>query len=381
MKSYAVFHLDGERGLRGGERQLLYLACALRARGHRNVVVCRKDFPLSREAQRLGLERLHLPFLTEWDPITALSLSLACGKAQGPLLHAHTAHAASVAALAGWLGRIPWVVHRRVDFMLRGPLSRRFKYQPAGRVIAVSKAIQGILQEEGLPPGRTAVVPDGIPVGEEECRWAGIEPDRFSPPTKEEKACLRRELSEEFDIPSEATWVGNLAALVPHKDHDTLIAAALLVLIRRPKTVFLIAGEGPEQGRLLKKIQRMGLVGRVLLVGQRRDAAGFLKALDLFVLSSWGEGMGSVLLEAGACGLPIAATDAGGIPEIVEDKASGLLCPARDPEALAANILRLIEDWELAAGLCARARKGLVRFGLSRMAERMEEIYGQARLG
>ena len=94
-----VFHIDGEKGLRGGERQLLYLACALRRRGHRSVVACREPSPLAAEAARLGLERLALPFLAEFDPLSAAALRRAAGRAERPVLHAHTAHAASVAAL------------------------------------------------------------------------------------------------------------------------------------------------------------------------------------------------------------------------------------------------------------------------------------------
>lgn len=373
--SFDVFHLDGERGLRGGERQLLYLACALRARGHRSVVVCRSSAPLGAQAKRLGLEVLPAAFAMEWDPVSALALARACRRARRPILHAHTAHAASISALAGQLAGIPQVVHRRVDFALAGGLSRRFKYDPAQRVVAVSEAIRGVLIGSGIDSRKIEVVPDGLPTDAEECGWVGMEERHFAPATATEKERLRRELAEEFNIPPQATWIGNLAALVPHKDHDTLIAAALIVLLKHPDAVFLIAGEGPEQPRLLSQIKRMGLLGRVLLLGQRPDAAALLKALDLFVLSSWGEGMGSVLLEAAACGLPLAATNAGGISELVADKSTGLLCAVRDPEALAANILRLLDEPSLARGLSEEGRRRLPRFGLRRMAESMEKVY------
>lgn len=85
--------------------------------------------------------------------------------------------------------------------------------------------------------------------------------------------------------------------------------------------------------------------------------------------------MGSVLLEASACGAPVAATTAGGIPEVVEHGRTGLLCPPRDPEALAGNISRLLEDRDAALRLAAEARHSLPRFGLRRMAEQIEEVY------
>jgi glycosyltransferase involved in cell wall biosynthesis len=370
-----IFHLDGERGLRGGERQLLYLAAALRARGHRNTVVCRRGSDLEAEARRQGFLTVSLPYLWEWDPFSAWKLSRLARSARRPVLHAHTAHAAALAAFASPLSGLPWVAHRRVDFELSGRLSRRLKYDRAGRVVAISQAIAGMLERCGIPPSRIAVVPDGLPVGDKERSWTGGSEERFFPASSEEKSRLRREFSQRFGVRESDFWVGNLAALVPHKDHDTLIAAALLVLQKLPQTTFLIAGQGPEQQRLVKQIKLMGLAGKVFILGQVEDPAPFLRSLDLFVLSSWGEGMGSVLLEAAACGVPIAATTAGGIPEIVADGSSGLLAPPRDPEALAGAIARLLGDPALAQRLAAQAREDLPDFGLERMAGQMEDIY------
>lgn len=377
-RKYDVFHLDGERGFRGGERQLLYLAAALRARGHRNTVVCRRGGALAREAQRLQLKTLFLPFLTEWDPLTALRLRSLALASENPILHAHTGHTAALAAMAGALRKLPHVVHRRVDFPVNNFLSRRLKYRSAGLIVSVSRAIRDILGSCGLDKRRIEVITDGIPVGGEECAWAGVDDERFTPPSAELRSRLRRELAQEFHIASDAPWVGNVAALVPHKDHDNLIAAAVLVLQKRPETIFLIAGEGPEGPRLLSRIGRLGLLGRVLLLGQRADPMPLLKTLDVFTLSSWGEGMGSVLLEAASCGVPIAATTAGGIPEIVEDGRSGLLAPPRDPEALAARILTLLEDRRQAAQLARDGLADLRRFGLGRMAKQMEHVYERA---
>lgn len=365
-----VIHIDGERGLRGGERQLLYLAAALARGGREGVIACRRNSPLAKEARRQGLETLPLPFLFEWDPLSALSLRREA-KRRGALIHAHTAHAAALASLTG----LPFVAHRRVDFHLSGGLSRRLKYERAAKVVAVSEAIARILQEDGLAKERIAVVPDSIPSTPEEARWAGLPTNWFEPPAPEERQRIRRELSAELNIPSDAHYIGNIAALVPHKDHDTLLAAALLVLMKRRNAYFLIAGQGPEEGRLWAQVKNLGLAGRVLLLGQREDPARLLKAFDLFALSSWGEGMGSVLLEAAACGVPVAATTAGGIPEVVEDGATGLLCPPRSAEALAGNLERLLDDAALGRRLAEEARRRLPRFGLEAQAARMGEVY------
>lgn len=362
MKPRPIFHCDAEPGLRGGERQLLYLAAALRARGRANLIAARAGGELEAEARRQGFETAEM----------APSLVLRA-RSQGAILHAHTGHAATTAAWASWAG-VPAVSHRRVDFPVGG-LSARFKYGAAGKVVCVSRAIAKILREAGTPEAKLAVIPDGLPATAEEAKWAGVDASRYAVPSADERAACRAALAAEFNFPRDSVLVGNLAALVPHKDHDTLIAAAVIVLLRRPAVKFLIAGRGPEEANLFESIKRMGLLGKVILLGHRADPVPVLKALDLYVQSSWGEGMGSVLIEAAACGVPVCATTAGGIPEVVEDGATGLLVPPRDPEALAKVILRLIDEKSTRAAYSAEARKRLSRFGLTRMANDMEAIY------
>ncbi|MBI2386994.1 MAG: glycosyltransferase [Elusimicrobia bacterium] len=363
MKPRPIYHLDGEPGFRGGERQLLYLAAALRARGRANVVCARAGGELEAEARRQGFETASA---------SALPL-LRRARSEGAIIHAHTGHAAGAAAWASWAG-VPVVSHRRVDFPVTG-LSARWKYGAAGKVVCVSKAIADVMRTAGTPENKLAVIPDGLPATAEESKWACVDPARFAPPTPEQRAACRRELAAEFNLPQDALLIGNLAALVPHKDHAALLAAAVIVLLQRPKVKFLIAGRGPEEESLFESIKRMGLLGKVILMGHREDPVPLLKALDVYVQSSWGEGMGSVLIEAAACGVAIAATTAGGIPEVVEDGATGLLVEPRHPEAMANNLIRLIDDAPLRLRLAAEGRARVSRFGLTRMANEMEKIY------
>lgn len=376
--SFDLFHLDGENGFRGGERQLLYLAAALRERGHRNTVVCRASSPLALEAGRLGLDVMSLHCMAEWNVLAALAIRRRARRSPNPILHSHTGHAVALGVLAAIPGGLPHVAHRRVDFPLRGGLSA-LKYGRADAVVSVSAAISSILENDGLSSERLSVVCDAIPVGPEECHWAGLSADLYQPPTSNEKTRRREALAAEWDIDPSADWVGNLAALVPHKDHDNLIGAAILVLQRKPSTVFLIAGDGPEKSRLGAAILRTGFSDRIILLG-RREPEDILKTADVFVLSSWGEGMGSVLLEAASCAIPIAATTAGGIPEVIEHGKTGLLAPPRDPESLAAHILKLLDDRHLARKLAMEAAEGLKNRSLSRMAESMERIYERVSL-
>ena len=364
---YTLFHLDSERGFRGGERQLLYLASAMRERGHGNIIVCRKDEALALAAKRQGFETLHLPFVGEWDPVSAWRLRMAAAHARHtPILHAHTAHAAALAFLASRWGGPAWLVHRRVDFHLSGSLSRRFKYDASPKIAAVSEEIRRVLVADGVTPDRIAVVHDMLPTGKA-CP--------FAPAGDAERAQLRRTLGKQLGIDPDAPWIGNMAAHVPHKDQATLLRAAAILGKDRPDLRFLLVGDGPEHARLKSLARELSIEALVRFPGRTADPKPWLQSLDCYAHSSWGEGMGSVLLEVAATGVPIVATTAGGIPEVVEDGRSARLVPPRDPEALAVAILQSLEDPEGSKKFAAAARDDLARFSLEVIGDKTESLY------
>src|SRR5512140_1604437 len=144
-----IFHLDDERGFGGGERQLLYAASALRAEGHENLVCCRAGSRLEHEARQLGLETMALPFVFEFDLVSALRIARAAKTHQRPVLHAHTGHAVGIAVLCRLLGGPPVIAHRRGAFPMRGGLSRWFKYDRVACVVPVSHAIEALVKQSG----------------------------------------------------------------------------------------------------------------------------------------------------------------------------------------------------------------------------------------
>jgi len=173
--------------------------------------------------------------------------------------------------------------------------------------------------------------------------------------------------------------VGNVAALVDHKDHATLLDAAARVVARLPRVHFVILGEGELRPQLERQVARLGLGERVHLAGFRDDVDRLLPGFDLFCLSSHMEGLGTSVLDAMCFGRPIVATSAGGIPDAVADGVSGRLVPPRDPEALAQALLRLLESPEdarrLGAGARARYEAGV---SVDRMVERTLAVLEEA---
>jgi glycosyltransferase involved in cell wall biosynthesis len=378
-KSWTLFHLDGEHGLRGGERQLLYLAAHARTRGHDNVIVCRRGSALADEAQRQDFACLHVPFLGELDPISAWQLRRAASGKRA-LFHAHTAHGAALGRLASLWGGPPLIVHRRVDFPLRGWLSRVWKYDGADRVIAVSENIRNLLLTSGMQPNQIDVIPDCLPISETEAQSAAQ--DRpLAPAQAAQRESLRKNIAHEVDISLTGPWIGNLAAWVPHKDQATLLQAWPLVIADHPQARLLLVGGGPLESDLKKLAQQLGIENSVVFAGHRDNPADWLRAFDLYVQSSWGEGMGSVLLEAMACGVPIVATTAGGIPEVVKHDSSALLSPPRNPEALGTAILGALANSTESTRRVTQARKDLEKFSLTAIGDKTLALYAGVQNG
>jgi glycosyltransferase involved in cell wall biosynthesis len=355
-----VFHVDTERGWRGGERQVLWLAAGMRERDHRVFVVARRDEELANRAAAQGLGVIASAPRGELDLFAARELRRAIIRHGVQIVHAHTAHAAALAALATLNTPAKVVIARRVDFPLRRNLGTRLKYGRAQAVIAVSRAVANIVAKAGVARERIHVVPDGVDLSR-----------RVAPARPEVLGSLGVGVGEPVVV--------HIAALVPHKDPLTFARAMAVVRDRVPRVRALMVGEGPLRSAVQAEVARLRLQETVVLTGFRRDADELLAAARVATLSSVEEGMGSVLLDAMAFGVPIAATSAGGIPEVVEHGTTGLLSPPGDAAALGNHIVRLLTDRDLAAALTAGGRARVTDFSVERMVERTLGVYASTR--
>src|SRR2546425_6237703 len=325
-------HVDTARTWRGGQNQVLLTVNGLRAIGERAALVADRGGELRRRAWE-GLELIPIAPRTEVDLSAAFRLSRVIKRLTPDVIHAHDPHGVAMAGLALSLGasstthgRAPALVaSRRVDFHLKGNSFSRWKYRQVDCFIAASDAIRQMLVADGVPAAQTVTVHEGI----------DVEHVVAAPPV---------DVHEAFWLPHQAPVVGNVAALVPHKGQRHLIEAAHLVVREMPDTRFLVFGEGELREQLERQIREYRLEKHVLLPGFRTDVLGCLKSFDLFVMSSVTEGLGTSLLDAMACSRPIVATEAGGIPEVVENGVTGLLVPPRDHAAMADAIVTLIND-------------------------------------
>ena len=159
------------------------------------------------------------------------------------------------------------------------------------------------------------------------------------------------------------------------KDHLTLLRAVDR-LQSNLNPHLLVVGEGPERGRIEQEIRQRGLTEHVTLTGLQRSAEPYYRIANLAVLSSLSEGSPNALLEAMSAGVPVVATNVGGIPEIVTDGESALLVPAGDVESMAAAMAKLLTDTSLAQRFVERGRSlVLEKHSPTARAERLAGIY------
>ena len=356
-------HIDTARTWRGGQNQVLLTVLGLRALGHRSMLIAHAAGELRQRAQE-GLELIPMAPRTEMDLGAAWRLSRLIKQLRPDVIHAHDPHAVAMAALAlsmsTQLAKPPLVASRRVDFHLKDNAFSRWKYRQVDLFICVSDAIRRMLVGDGVPASRVVKVHEGIDLGRV-------------------NAAPAANLHAELWLPHNSPVVGNVAALVPHKGQRHLIEAAALVVKRVPDARFVIAGEGELRAALERQIKEHRLEKHVFLAGFRPDILSVHKAFDIFVMSSVTEGLGTSLLDAMACGKPIVATTAGGMPEVVEDGHNGLLVAPRDHVAMANAIVRLLQDPGLRE---AMGKAGLARaratFSVERMVEETLSVYRRA---
>jgi glycosyltransferase involved in cell wall biosynthesis len=359
-QTLTMVHVDSARDWRGGQAQVEALVRGLAARGHTIVLVTPSASRLGERLADAGIEIVRDSSRGEWDLWAGRRLRRLVDRRRANLIHVHSARAHGMAWAASRKRLTPpIVVSRRVDFPVGGNYFSRRKYlHPACYYLAISSAVGDVLIRGGVARERIHLVP------------SGVDPAKFSYQT--DGAATRRALG----VGDDEFLVCNVAALTDHKDHATMIRAAQIVVRQAPDVRFIVLGEGELRRALERQIDEAELGERFRLLGFQPDVESYLAVSDLFVLSSHLEGLCTSLLDAMLLGVPIVATRAGGIPDIVVDGETGLLVEPRRPGALAAAILRAKDDPETRKRLAgAGTRRVREQFSIERTIDMTEQAY------
>lgn len=185
----------------------------------------------------------------------------------------------------------------------------------------------------------------------------------------------RKEIRRDLGIPEEAMVIGWIGRFVPIKGPEVFIGVIAGLREKRSKIIGLMVGDGELRMRMENYAGQLGVKDRVVFTGMRDDVPDLMRGMDVFVLTSFNEGLGRVLIEAMTSGVPVVATCVGGVPEIIEEGETGLLIPPGDTHATVGAILKILEDTGLARRLRERGRAMVEQFSLTRMIEDTEKVY------
>jgi sugar transferase (PEP-CTERM/EpsH1 system associated) len=269
-----------------------------------------------------------------------------------------------VAAVAG----VPVRIHSEHGWDIADPAGVKLKYRLLRKLcnpaitlyIAVSNDIRSWLcQSVGIPERKILHICNGVDT-------AAFRPDGQA--TK-------------WPIPDDALVIGTVGRLDPIKDLATLIESVARIVKEHAKDRLaihlVIIGQGALESELRRLAEDRGIGDLVIFAGQRDDLPCVYRSMHIFVLASLNEGISNTILEAMASGLPIVVTDVGGNGELISDRKTGLVVPARDVVGLSAAVREYIQDAKLreAHGLAARERAEQ-QFALDSMIQRYRDVYG-----
>jgi glycosyltransferase involved in cell wall biosynthesis len=358
--------LSTSMGMGGAEQQLLSAAREIRLRGHEVLIVSLTPLgPMGLEARNLGIrtESLDMPRGIP-DPRGLIRLIRLLRSWRPDVLHSHMVHANLMARVLRLFVPIPAMV-ATIHNIYEGGRMRMVAYRLTNSLVdqitIVSEAAADRFVKDGIVPRELLkVVPNGV------------DTDLFRDVSEGTRASLRRSLR----LDRQFVWLA-VGRFESQKDYPNMLRGFVRIHERYPESVLLLAGGGSLQGETEALAQSLGLSDWVRFLGFRPDVSKLMSAADGYVMSSAWEGMPVVLLEAAAAGLPIVATSVGGNHEVVRDGESGFLVPARDSDALAQAMVRLMELPEADRRTMGKRAREHVRthYGLSRMVERWDEIY------
>jgi glycosyltransferase involved in cell wall biosynthesis len=345
------------RDYRGGQHQALLLLQGLAARGHAAEIVTLGDSILASRARSAGI-MVHGVSARARRVAAAIVVRGLVREGRADIVHANEPHALTAAWLARAHHHVPLVVSRRVLFPLSPNLIALGRYRAAARILAVSQCVKDAILISGLPLERITVIPVGV----------NIPPL----PSLLDRVAARRKLAAR----QEGTILGNVGAFTPDKGQDLLIRAFAHVREQFPQSQLLLAGDGPERGKLRALVEHLQLDAAVQFTGFVEDVENIYKGIDLFVFPGLADALPTVLLAAMAHGLPVVGLARGGVPEVLENGKNGLLFGEPDPKSLALAIARLLSNPAEARQLGAAARETIIAgFSSDHMVERTMRVY------
>jgi len=361
-----ILHIDTGKTWRGGQQQAFYLHESLVSQKIPSLMICKKKSMMSVRCRENSLPFLNLPLSFEFDLRTVFLLVKYIKKYQAQILHLHDAHSLSIGLLAKlFYPRIRLIAVRRVDFTLHKSFLSFYKYHNnlLDCLVCISEKIGEIVLQDGIPKNKTRIIPSGINI------------KKYQFQNYQETLLCRQMLNDVYLIPKENILVGTISAVVGHKDYPSLLKAAQIVLHKYTNITFIACGEGKQLQDMQVLHSQLQLGPNFIFTGFQDNIIPFLKAFDIFVLSSKLEGLGTSVLNAMAAAKAIVACKSGGIPEMIRHEKNGLLAEKENPDDLAKKIMQLIASPELREELAKQAAVDVENFSIENTVQQNIKLY------
>lgn len=328
-----ILHLSSEKTWRGGEQQIAYLVEHQIATGEDVMVLCRRNSAFEKYCLENDIPFESLAFANNFDLSTANGLRKLQKKLNFDIIHIHSSRSHSIAVIAANMGlRANLILSRRVDFANSGSALSNYKYNYSQikRIICVSKKVKEIIGQTIKDQSKLCVVYDGVDL------------KRFEDNTNSNI------LHRDYGLSDQIKIIANISALADHKDYITFVDTVGVFTKKYDLPVkFFIIGEGECRQEIEDHITKTKTGKHIIMTGFRDDIREIFKEIDVFLMTSKEEGLGSTLLDAFSNQVPVVATAGGGIPEVIHHKETGLLAPIKSPDTLADLVYEALTNKEL----------------------------------
>ena len=373
-----VCHVITKLELGGAQEVALYTVAHLDRTKFRPVLIAGPDGLLTDEAKRLpGVDVVILPVLGRHidvfsDFAALFALVRLFRRLRPTIVHTHSSKAGILGRWAAWFARVPIILHTVHGYGVTPA-------QPSWlrRVLILLERVTGLVTTHWIAVAQ-ADRKTGIQWGLFDDHHVsvvrpGIDPGPFQsalPPTDRDR------VRAEFGANPDDWLIGTVACLKPQKAPEDFVAVAKQVCEAFPRARFVLIGDGELRPSIEALVEQYGLKQRVHLAGWRRDIPTAMKTFDAFLLTSHWEGLPRVLLEARAAGIPVVATNVGGVEEVIVEGRHGWLSAAGDISTLSEGVFRILRERNVhstgGVGLSETLPK---EFHLEEMVKQYESLY------
>ena len=369
-----ILHCSSAKTWRGGEQQIAYLFKELQQKQIQQWIFCVQGSALANYCEQQAIPYFTYQKRFSANPFVGYQLKKLSRQLKIDLIHLHDSHSHTFGYISALLGNTtPFVLSRRVDFPVKNNwLSyQKYNHPSIKKILSVSNYVQQVLAPAIKDKTKLEVVHSGIDI------------TRFN-------YTNQQILRKEFDLSENTILIANVAAIAPHKDYFTFVDTAEILINASESSAsralssgstkhalkFLIIGaDGGEEAVVKKYIEEKGLTDHFILTGFRKDIPQTLPEIDIFLFTSKEEGLGTSVIDALACGVPVVVTNAGGIPEIIQDGENGFLAPIKNASLLAEKVNYLLTNPGIRENLVQKGKGTALQFSKSETARKTLAAY------